>query len=89
MTALVYHGTGKMACEQKPKRALLEPSDAIVKIIKTTICGTDLHNLKGDVPEVIDGRIFGHECVGVVEGVGSAVTELKKGDGLDSFVLSA
>ncbi|MEO6916142.1 MAG: zinc-dependent alcohol dehydrogenase family protein [Chitinophagaceae bacterium] len=80
MHALVYHGPGKKAWEQKPKPELLEPSDAIIKIFKTTICGTDLHILKGDVPEVTDGRILGHEGVGIVEEVGSAVTEFKKGD---------
>lgn len=80
MKALVYHGVGKKAWEEKPKPALLEPSDAIVKIVKTTICGTDLHILKGDVPEVTDGRILGHEGVGIIEEVGSAVTEFKKGD---------
>ena len=58
----------------------MKSSDAIVKIVKTTICGTDLHILKGDVPEVIDGRILGHEGVGVIEEMGSAVTEFKKGD---------
>jgi alcohol dehydrogenase len=80
MKALVYHGAGKKAWEEKPKPTLVEPSDAIIKISKTTICGTDLHILKGDVPEVIDGRILGHEGVGIVEEVGSAVTEFKKGD---------
>jgi len=80
MKALVYHGAGKKAWEEKPKPTLLDPSDAIIKISKTTICGTDLHILKGDVPEVTDGRILGHEGVGVVEEVGSAVTEFKKGD---------
>jgi alcohol dehydrogenase len=80
MKALVYHGAGKKAWEEKPKPTLLYPSDAIVKIHKTTICGTDLHILKGDVPEVTDGRVLGHEGVGVIEEVGSAVTEFKKGD---------
>ncbi|RYF85458.1 MAG: alcohol dehydrogenase, partial [Chitinophagaceae bacterium] len=80
MKALVYHGAGKKAWEEKLKPTLLEPSDAIVRITKTTICGTDLHILKGDVPEVTDGRILGHEGVGMIEEVGSAVTEFKKGD---------
>jgi len=61
MKALVYHGPGKKAWEEKPKPTLQEPTDAIVKISKTTICGTDLHIMKGDVPAVIDGRIIGHE----------------------------
>jgi alcohol dehydrogenase len=79
MKALVYHGPGKKAWEEKPKPSILEPSDALIRITKTTICGTDLHILKGDVPEVTDGRILGHEGIGVVE-VGSAVTGFKKGD---------
>lgn len=80
MKALVYHGPGNKAWEEKPAPVILEASDALIKITKTTICGTDLHILKGDVPEVTDGRILGHEGVGVVEEVGSAVTEFKKGD---------
>ncbi|MGB8191159.1 MAG: zinc-dependent alcohol dehydrogenase family protein [Chitinophagaceae bacterium] len=80
MNALVYHGPASKAWEKKAKPTLLETTDAIVKISKTTICGTDLHILKGDVPEVIDGRILGHEGVGIIEEVGSAVTEFKKGD---------
>lgn len=80
MKALVYHGPGKKSWEEKPKPSIIEPSDALIKISKTTICGTDLHILKGDVPEVTDGRILGHEGVGIVEEVGSAVTEFKKGD---------
>ncbi len=80
MKALVYHGASKKAWEEKPKPTLLESSDAIVKISKTTICGTDLHILKGDVPEVTDGRILGHEGVGIIEEVGTAVAEFKKGD---------
>jgi alcohol dehydrogenase len=80
MKALVYHGPGKKAWEEKPKPTIKEPTDTIVKILKTTICGTDLHILKGDVPAVTDGRILGHEGVGVVEEAGPAVTNFKKGD---------
>jgi alcohol dehydrogenase len=80
MKALVYHGPGKKAWEEKPKPTLQEPTDAVVKILKTTICGTDLHIMKGDVPAVTDGRIIGHEGVGIIEEVGSAVTSFKKGD---------
>ncbi len=80
MKALVYHGPGKKAWEEKPMPAIIAPTDAIVKITKTTICGTDLHIMKGDVPEVTDGRIIGHEGVGIVEEVGSAVSNFKKGD---------
>ena len=80
MKALVYHGPGKKAWEEKPKPVLLKPTDAIVKISKTTICGTDLHIMKGDVPTVTDGRIIGHEGVGIIEETGTAVSSFKKGD---------
>lgn len=80
MKALVYHGPNKKAWEEKPKPAIKAPTDAIVKIVKTTICGTDLHIMKGDVPEVTNGRIIGHEGVGIVEEVGSGVGNFKKGD---------
>jgi len=80
MKALVYHGPHAKSWEEKPKPSIIESTDAIVKIFKTTICGTDLHILKGDVPEVTDGRILGHEGVGVIEEVGGAVTGFKKGD---------
>src|ERR1043166_5092044 len=80
MKALVYHGPGRKEWEEKPKPLIIEQTDALIKIFKTTICGTDLHILKGDVPEVTDGRILGHEGIGIVEEVGSAVTSFKKGD---------
>jgi alcohol dehydrogenase len=80
MKALVYHGPGNKTWEEKPKPTIQKPSDAIVRISKTTICGTDLHILKGDVPEVTDGRILGHEGVGVIEETGDFVTRFKKGD---------
>lgn len=80
MKALVYHGPGKKSWEEKPRPLITVATDAIVKILKTTICGTDLHILKGDVPEVTDGRIIGHEGVGVIEEVGDAVSNFKKGD---------
>ncbi|MDB5152063.1 MAG: yjmD, partial [Mucilaginibacter sp.] len=80
MKALVYHGPGKKSWEDKPQPATKTPTDAIVKILKTTICGTDLHIMKGDVPEVTDGRIIGHEGVGIIEEVGSGVSNFKKGD---------
>lgn len=80
MKALVYHGPGKIAWEDKPHPALLETSDAIVRITTSTICGTDLHILKGDLPLVTDGRILGHEAIGVVEQVGAGVSEFKAGD---------
>ncbi len=80
MKALVYHGPGKKSWEEKPNPVLQQPTDAIVKMYKTTICGTDLHILKGDVPEVTNGRILGHEGIGIIEEVGSAVTTFQKGD---------
>lgn len=80
MKALVYHGPGKRAWEEKPAPTLRDPGDAIVRITTSTICGTDLHILKGDVPSVTDGRILGHEGVGVVEAVGPAVSGFRKGD---------
>jgi len=80
MKALVYHGAGKKFWEDKPKPTILSSTDAIVKILKTTICGTDLHIMAGDVPEVTDGRIIGHEGVGIVEETGNAVSNFKKGD---------
>src|SRR4030095_12002662 len=80
MKALVYHGPGKRALEDKPKPVIKAPTDVIVKILKTTICGTDLHIMKGDVPAVTDGRIIGHEGVGIIDGTGNAVNNFKKGD---------
>jgi alcohol dehydrogenase len=80
MKALVYHGPGKRSWEDRPDPAIQEATDAIVKIAWTTICGTDLHILKGDVATVTDGRILGHEGVGVVEEVGQAVSSFRKGD---------
>ena len=80
MKALVYHGATKKSWEEKPKPAILQSTDAIVRITKTTICGTDLHIMKGDVPEVEDGRILGHEGIGVIEETGASVTAFKKGD---------
>ena len=80
MKALVYLGPSQKALQDRPKPELTAPSDAIVKMTKTTICGTDLHILKGDVPTCQPGRILGHEGVGVVDSVGAAVTAFKPGD---------
>ena len=80
MKALVYHGPGKKAWEERPKPVVKESTDAVVKILKTTICGTDLHIMKGDIPTVTDGRIIGHEGVGIIDEVGTAVGNFKKGD---------
>ncbi len=80
MKALVYEGPGRKALEERPKPEIRSPTDAIVKIVKTTICGTDLHILKGDVPTCASGRILGHEGTGVIAEVGSGVTTFRKGD---------
>jgi alcohol dehydrogenase len=80
MKALVYHGPGDKAWEDVPQPDLLDDTDAIVRVDAVTICGTDLHILKGDVPAVTDGRILGHEAVGTVEAIGSGVKTLKVGD---------
>ena len=73
-------GPGQKSWDTVPDPAPAEPTDIVVQIDTTTICGTDLHILKGDVPAVVDGRILGHEAVGTVTAVGSAVTSLAKGD---------
>jgi len=80
MKALVYRGPGSKEWADKPKPAIEKPTDAVVRITRTTICGTDLHILKGDVPEVTSGRTLGHEGVGVVEEAGPAVRNYRKGD---------
>ena len=80
MKAMVYKGPGQKAWESRPTPTVSKPTDAVVRILKTTICGTDLHILKGDVPAVTPGRILGHEGVGIVEEAGGAVSNFQKGD---------
>lgn len=80
MKALVYGGPGMKSLEERPMPKIAAATDAIVKITKTTICGTDLHILKGDVPTCTPGRILGHEGVGVVEEIGVGTTQFRKGD---------
>jgi alcohol dehydrogenase len=80
MKALVYHGPGERAWESVPDPTITEPTDVVVKVDSTTICGTDLHILKGDVPEVEPGTILGHEAVGTVVAAGAAVTTVAEGD---------
>jgi alcohol dehydrogenase len=80
MKALVYHGPSKKSLDERPIPKLAAPGDAIVKMTRTTICGTDLHILKGDVPTCEPGRILGHEGVGIVQDVGAAVSAFKPGD---------
>jgi alcohol dehydrogenase len=80
MKALVYHGPGKRSWDEIPDPRIEQPTDVIVRIGSSTICGTDLHILKGDVPEVQPGTVLGHEAVGTVVEVGDAVTTLELGD---------
>lgn len=80
MKALVYHGPGEKEWAEVPDPTIIHPTDAIVAVDTTTICGTDLHILKGDVPAVTDGRILGHEGIGTVTEVGSAVGSFAVGD---------
>ena len=80
MKAFVYHGPTEPRWEDKPRPILHHPTEAIVRIARTTICGTDLHILRGDVPTVDPGRTLGHEGVGVVEQVGAGVSNFVAGD---------
>jgi alcohol dehydrogenase len=80
MKALVYHGPGGKAWEEVARPEIAADTDAIVRVDTTTICGTDLHILKGDVPAMVDGRIIGHEAVGTVDAIGGAVKNVKVGD---------
>lgn len=80
MKAMVYYGASDIRFEQHDKPKILEPTDAVVRLTKTTICGTDLGIWKGKNPEIDAGRILGHEGIGIVEEVGSAVKNIKKGD---------
>jgi len=79
MKALVYHGPGQKAWEEIPDPKIQDANDVIVKVETTTICGTDLHILKGDVPAVTDGRVLGHEAVGTIVEVGAGVSKFKVG----------
>jgi alcohol dehydrogenase len=80
MRAIVYHGPGQKAWEDVPKPVVVDDTDAVVKVDAVTICGTDLHILKGDVPAVTDGRVLGHEAVGTVESIGAGVKNVAVGD---------
>ncbi len=80
MNALVYRGAGKPCWESHPRPRIQTPDDAVVRITTSTICGTDLHILKGDLPSVAEGRILGHEGIGVIEESGTAVSAFRKGD---------
>jgi len=80
MKALVYHGPGERGWDTVDDPTIIDPTDAVVRIDTSTICGTDLHILKGDVPETTSGTILGHEAVGTVVEVGASVTTIKPGD---------
>ena len=80
MKALVFHGPGRRSWEEVPKPTIIDADDAIVRVDTVTICGTDLHILKGDVPEVEPGRILGHEAVGTVDEIGPGVRNVAVGD---------
>jgi alcohol dehydrogenase len=80
MKALVYHGPGERGWDLVPDPAIIDPTDIIVRVDTTTICGTDLHILKGDVPETTPGTILGHEAVGTVQEIGAGVSTVAPGD---------
>jgi alcohol dehydrogenase len=80
MKALVYKGLGSVELQERPRPRIQSPGDAIIKLSKTTLCGTDLHIRSGDVATCTPGRILGHEGVGIVEELGTSVTALKKGE---------
>lgn len=80
MKAYTYVKQGLASFVDVDKPVIRKPTDAIVRIVKTTICGTDLHIIKGDVPACQSGTILGHEGIGIVEEVGEGVSNFKKGD---------
>ena len=89
MKALVYTNVGQKKLVNCPKPSIKAPTDAIVKMLKTTICGTDLHIIKGDVATCKPGTILGHEGVGIIEAVGASVTTFKVGDKVIISCISA
>ena len=86
MKAATYVSAGNLQLLDQPKPVIKNPTDAIVRVLKTTICGTDLHILGGDVPACKEGTILGHEGIGIVEEVGDAVNNFKVGDRSSSLV---
>ncbi|KAJ5565477.1 hypothetical protein N7513_001719 [Penicillium frequentans] len=80
MKAIVYTGPNTVALLERPKPTIQDPTDAVVRLLHASICGTDLHILKGDVPNIKPGRVLGHEGVGIVEELGSAVHSVQIGD---------
>nr|WSZ99215.1 alcohol dehydrogenase catalytic domain-containing protein [Streptomyces sp. NBC_00857] len=89
MKALVFHGPGQSSWDSVPDPAITDPSDAIIRVDAVTICGTDLHILKGDVPEVAAGTVLGHEAVGEVVEVGRDVRTVRPGDRVLASCISA
>jgi alcohol dehydrogenase len=89
MKALIYRGPGKITQEERPYPEMIAPTDAIVRVTRTTICGTDLHILHGDVPTCESGRVLGHEGVGVVEETGTGCTVIRRGDSVLISCISA
>src|SRR4051795_8379216 len=80
MKAIVFHGVGDIRLDDAPDPKLQEPTDAIVRLTASAICGTDLHMIRGTFPGMVPGTILGHEGVGVVEEVGKDVRNLRPGD---------
>jgi len=80
MKAVIFGGVGKVSLETVPEPKLQKPSDAIIRITSSAICGTDLHFIRGTAAGMKEGRILGHEAVGIVEEVGKSVRNLRKGD---------
>src|SRR5437588_628998 len=89
MKALVYHGPGQRSWDEVPDPKIEEDTDVVVQVDAVTICGTDLHILKGDVPEVTPGRVLGHEAVGTVVERGFGVHGLAEGDRILLSCISA
>lgn len=89
MKALVYHGPGHKSWEDIPDAHVIDPTDIVIQVDTTTICGTDLHILKGDVPSVQPGTVLGHEAVGTIVEVGSSVTALTPGDRVVASCISS
>ena len=83
MKAVVFHGIGDIRLDEVDEPRIEEPTDAIVRITASAICGTDLHLIRGTMPEMVPGTILGHEGVGVVEELGSAVRHVRIGDRVD------
>ena len=80
MKALVYHGPGQRGWDDVPDPTIIDPTDIVVRIDTSTICGSDLHILKGDVPETTPGTVLGHEAVGTVQEIGASVSTVAVGD---------